>query len=70
MLFNVMPGEEYASALGKVLFGEANPSGKLTFTMPNKNNEQQMEEKQYPGEDGNQNVTYSEKHHFGYRYYD
>ena len=29
-----------------------------------------MNETQYPGADGHQNSTYSEKHHFGYRWYD
>ena len=70
LLFSVMPGEEYANALGAILFGQHGPSGKLTFTMPNRDNEQNFEQHQYPGDDGNQNVTYSEQHHFGYRYYD
>ena len=29
-----------------------------------------MSESQYPGSDGHKNSSYSEKHHFGYRWYD
>ena len=53
-----------------VLFGRVNPSAKLSFTMPNIDNEQQMSEAQYPGSDDHWNSSYSEKHHFGYRWYD
>lgn len=63
-----MPGQEIADALINILFGKANPAGKLTFTMPNKDNEQNFTQAQYPGND--LNVTYSEHEHFGYRYYD
>merc|ERR1719453_1245551 len=38
--------------------------------MPNIANEQNRTLAQYPGVDNNENVTYSEKHHFGYRWYD
>lgn len=53
-----------------VLFGRANPSAKLTFTMPNRDNEQNKTKSQFPGDDNGQNSSYSEKHHFGYRWYD
>jgi len=53
-----------------ILFGKTSPEAKLTFTMPNIENEQKMTEEQYPGVDDNMNSTYSEKHHFGYRWYD
>jgi hypothetical protein len=53
-----------------ILFGRAYPTGKLTFTMPNTDNEQNMTISQYPGDDHGMNTTYSEKHHFGYRWYD
>ena len=39
ILYSVMPGQEMADALVNVLFGLKTPSGKLTFTMPNKDNE-------------------------------
>lgn len=70
ILFNIMPGQEYAKGLMNVLFGRVNPSAKLSFTMPNIDNEQKMSEAQYPGTDDHWNSTYSEKHHFGYRWYD
>lgn len=70
ILFNIMPGQEYAKALMNIIFGRVNPSAKLSFTMPNVENEQQMSEAQYPGTDGHLNSSYSEKHHFGYRWYD
>lgn len=53
-----------------ILFGRVNPSGKLSFTMPNIDNEQKMTEAQFPGADGGLNISYSEQHHFGYRWYD
>jgi hypothetical protein len=39
ILYSVMPGQEIADALVNILFGKSNPAGKLTFTMPNKDNE-------------------------------
>lgn len=39
MLFNVMPGQEYAKGLMNIIFGRANPSAKLSFTMPFVDNE-------------------------------
>jgi len=70
IVFNVMPGQKYSEGLMSILFGRVSPSGKLSFTMPNIDNEQQMSEAQYPGTDGQMNSSYSEKHHFGYRWYD
>jgi beta-glucosidase len=70
LLFNIMPGEEYGRGITNILFGKASPEAKLTFTMPNIENEQKMTVAQYPGSDGNMNSSYSEKHHFGYRWYD
>ena len=70
IVFNIMPGQQYSAGLLNVIFGKVNPSAKLSFTMPNIDNEQQMSEAQYPGTDGHLNSSYSEKHHFGYRWYD
>lgn len=70
LLFNIMPGQQYAQGLMSVLFGRVSPSAKLTFTLPNKDNEQKMTPDQYPGSDNGWNSSYSEKHHFGYRWYD
>ena len=63
-----MPGQGEAEALTHILFGDYNPSGKLTFTMPSRYTQQNFTQEQWPGI--NNNVTYSEKVHFGYRYYD
>lgn len=70
MLLSVMPGVMAGDAIKSVLFGYTSPAGKLTFTMPNKNNEQEMKREQYPGLNFDSNVTYTEGHHFGYRWYD
>ena len=70
ILFNVFPGQQYSSAILNIIFGRVAPSAKLTFTMPNIDNEQRMSVAQYPGADNNHNSSYSEKHHFGYRWYD
>jgi len=39
MLFNSMPGQQYSNGIVDVIFGRENPSAKLTFTLPNKDNE-------------------------------
>lgn len=46
---NLLPGEQFGNALGDVLYGAVPPSGKLTVTFPNKDNEQGMTTEQYPG---------------------
>ena len=70
ILFNGMPGETYGKGLMDVIFGRVNPSAKLTFTIPNKDNEQQMTKAQYPGVKDGTEVTYTEKLLTGYRWYD
>jgi beta-glucosidase len=55
----------FGDALANLLFGDANPSGKLPLTMPNSENEQQWTPAQWPGVDGTS--TYSEKLLVGYR---
>jgi hypothetical protein len=57
IVYNAMPGEFYSQGLMNVLFGRANPGGKLTFTMPNVDNEQRMSVEQFPGADGGWNST-------------
>lgn len=39
IVFNVMPGEQYGKAIINVLMGRSVPSAKLSFTLPNKDNE-------------------------------
>lgn len=70
IIFNVMPGQQYGKGIMEIIFGRVSPSAKLTFTMPNKDNEMEMSLDQYPGSDGYRNSSYSEKHHIGYRWYD
>lgn len=40
IIFNIMPGEMYGPGLMDVIFGRVNPSAKLSWTMPNIENEQ------------------------------
>lgn len=39
IIYSGMPGEGYARGLVNMIFGRENPSGKLTVTFPNKDNE-------------------------------
>jgi len=68
VLLAMFQGQENGHATADVLFGEVSPSGKLIFTMPNKENEVGFTEEQYPGVDlvG----VYSEGLLNGYRWYD
>jgi len=60
-------GEEAGHALAAILFGDADPSGKLPFTFP-KRLEDSPAFGHYPGE--NLKVDYAEGIYVGYRYYD
>ena len=60
-------GQEGGNALAAVLFGDANPSGKLPVTLPKKF-EDSPAAKNYPGE--NLVVNYAEGIYVGYRYFD
>ena len=60
-------GEEGGNALAAILFGDANPSGKLPVSLP-KRYEDSPAAKNYPGE--NLHVNYGEGIYVGYRYYD
>jgi beta-glucosidase len=61
------PGQESGNAIADILFGDANPSGKLpqTFPMRLEDNPAYLN---YPGENGK--VHYGEGLYVGYRYYD
>jgi beta-glucosidase len=60
-------GEEGGHALAAILFGDANPSGKLPVTFPKKF-EDSPAAATYPGK--NLETTYAEGIYVGYRYYD
>jgi len=60
-------GQEGGHALAAVLFGDANPSGKLPVTLP-KRYEDNPAFGHYPGE--NLQVEYAEGIYVGYRFYD
>lgn len=60
-------GEEGGNALAAILFGDANPSGKLPVSLP-KRFEDSPAAKNYPGKD--LHTEYAEGIYVGYRYYD
>ena len=60
-------GQEAGTALASILFGEANPSGKLPVSLP-KEFKDSPAAANYPGE--NLHVNYAEGIYVGYRYYD
>jgi beta-glucosidase len=60
-------GEEGGNALASILFGDANPSGKLPVSLPKKF-EDSPAAKTYPGQ--NLHTEYTEGIYVGYRYYD
>ncbi len=63
------PGEEDGNAVADLIFGDANPSGKLPLTFPKSDAEVPASTpEQYPGVNGT--ATYSEKLEVGYRWYD
>ena len=69
------PGQEDGNIVADVLFGRTNPSGRLPVTMPyqGKSFLDHVDAAQFPGvigADKKQAVTYSEKLHIGYRWYD
>ncbi len=60
-------GQEGGNALASILFGDANPSGKLPVSLPKKF-EDSPAATNYPGK--NLEVSYAEGIYVGYRYYD
>ena len=67
VLLMFMPGQEEGNAFAEVLFGEAEPGGRLPLTIPNVNNEVGFTALQYPGV--NNEEYYTEKLEIGYRWY-
>ncbi|UII24614.1 glycoside hydrolase family 3 C-terminal domain-containing protein [Fulvivirga maritima] len=71
ILFAGYPGMEGGTALAKILFGDANPSGKLTFTFPKSLEDSPAHAMgEYPGDADTLNVHYNEGVFVGYRYND
>lgn len=69
ILFAGYPGMEGGNAIGKIIFGDVNPSGKLTMTFPRKLEDSPAHAiGEYPGKDNV--VQYNEGILVGYRYYD
>lgn len=69
ILFAGYPGMEGGTALGKIIFGDVNPSGKLTMTFPKKLQDSPAHAiGAYPGKDNV--VHYNEGILVGYRYFD
>jgi beta-glucosidase len=68
VLLQFMPGQEAGNALADVVYGRVDPGGaRLPLTMPRKNNEVEMTERQYPGVDFD--AVYTERTAIGYRWY-
>ena len=67
ILYAGLPGQEYGNALANLLFGITNPSGKLTFTLPNVENEVGFSIFQYPGVKLEE--EYLERSKIDYRWY-
>ncbi len=65
IIYAGFPGEQGANALGDILFGDVNPSAKLTVSIPKSST-------QYPDDwhSLGESVTYNEGIFVGYRYFD
>lgn len=69
ILFAGYPGMEGGNAIAKIIFGDVNPSGKLTMTFPKKLEDSPAHAVgEYPGKDNV--VHYNEGIMVGYRYFD
>lgn len=69
ILLNWLPGQELGNGFADIIFGEINPSGKLPITIPNKDNEINFTNEQYPGTGYPRDAIYSEELLIGYRWY-
>lgn len=65
IIYGGFPGQEGANALGDIIFGDVNPSGKLTVTIPKSST-------QYPESwySFTKEISYDEGIYVGYRYFD
>jgi beta-glucosidase len=62
-------GQEGGAALAQILFGDANPSGKLPISMERRWEDNAVHDSYYP-KDGEKRVTYREGVFVGYRHFD
>ena len=69
LLWGFYPGQEGGTAIGEILFGKINPSGKLPMTFE-KRWEDNPAFNSYYDPDGDKHVTYTEGVFIGYRGYD
>eukprot|EP01043_Picozoa_sp_COSAG02_P023564 COSAG02_NODE_1262_length_13556_cov_11.011522_13_plen_623_part_00 len=69
LLTMFMPGLEMGNALSDVLFGDVNPSGRLSLTFPNIDNEMNFSQVQWPGVPVSTGLqsNYTERLEVGYR---
>ncbi|QVY65980.1 glycoside hydrolase family 3 C-terminal domain-containing protein [Polaribacter sp. Q13] len=65
IIYAGFPGQEAGNALGNIIFGDVNPSGKLTVSIPKSIS-------QYPDDfySYDDKITYNEGIYVGYRYFD
>jgi beta-glucosidase len=69
ILYAWYPGMEGGNAIGKIVFGQTNPSGKLPMTFPEKLEDSPAHALgQFPGD--SVNVYYNDDIYVGYRYFD
>ena len=68
LLHTWYPGQEGATALAEVLFGQTNPSGKLPVTFEREWKDSATHDSYY--DNGDKRVVYSEKVFLGYRHFD
>jgi len=62
-----LPGQQAGEAAASVLFGEAEPEGRLPFTLPTTEHQMPFTPQQYPGV--NNSRDYTERLNIGYRWY-
>jgi len=67
IVYSYIPGQGYGAAIADVVFGNVNPSAKLTVSLPLRENDQQMTKSQYPGV--KLVGEYSEGMYIDYRWY-
>jgi len=69
LIHAIFPGEDGGIALGEILFGDTNPSGKLPFTFE-KRFQDNPAYPNYPSSDGGVTAVYAEGLFMGYRGFD